>query len=285
MEVVVKKLLTILMLSLPLLYLAGCEENDDVFIVDSIPADIPPQVPQGVYSITGDGQVTIVWIPIDDINGDFSHYVVYRSNNPTTGYLPIGETTSEVFVDRNVINGNTYYYAVSSIDIDGYLSALSYEDVFDTPRPEGFDQALFDFYTFPDDAGWDLSEAQVVPFDNGNADIYFEFVPVDDAFYINIANDTTDLQDMGYTDNLDEIGWAPEFGWSDNGWAELIPGHTYLIWTDDNHFAKIRVKTIYKDSNPRVFFDWAYQTDLGNPELKPAAKRPAGYLRHPDRTD
>ena len=42
-------------------------------------------------------------------------------------------------------------------------------------------------------------------------------------------------------------------------------GHTYVIWTWDNHFAKIRVKTI---SNERIVFDWAYQLLEGEQQLK-----------------
>jgi hypothetical protein len=282
MEVVMKRLLTFAILSLTVLALIGCDEDNSVRVVESIPPEIPPQVPQGVYSVTGDGMVTIYWLPIDDINGDFSHYAVYRSNDAISNYLLIGETTSEVFVDHNVVNGQKYYYAVSSVDVDGYLSDLSYEDVFDTPRPEGFGQVLYDYLTTPTQAGWDLSRALIVPYDDASTDFYFEYLPGDGVFYINVANVNTDLQDMGYTADWDEIGYASEDGWSLNGWAEIIKDHTYLIWTDDNHYAKIRINSIVVDANPRVYFDWAYQTAPGSPELKIVAKRPAGYLRHPE---
>ena len=45
--------------------------------------------------------------------------------------------------------------------------------------------------------------------------------------------------------------------------AEL--GHTYIIWTWDNHYAKIRVNAI---SSERIVFDWAYQLLEGEQQLK-----------------
>ncbi|MEO0156993.1 MAG: hypothetical protein ABIL07_07755, partial [candidate division WOR-3 bacterium] len=68
----------------------------------------------------------------------------------------------------------------------------------------------------------------------------------------------------GYTASFDEIGYAPDDGWSPTGIVEAIVGHTYVIWTWDNHFAKIRVASLKPGY---VIFDWAYQVDPGNPEL------------------
>ncbi|MDP6461803.1 MAG: hypothetical protein QGH59_08480, partial [Gemmatimonadota bacterium] len=55
--------------------------------------------------------------------------------------------------------------------------------------------------------------------------------------------------------------------------VELIPGHTYVVWTWDSHFAKFRVTEEYFTTPgipAGVQIDWAYQTDLDNPELSPA---------------
>ena len=77
--------------------------------------------------------------------------------------------------------------------------------------------------------------------------------------------DDSDIQDMGYTTSLDEIQVAPESGWSPTKDVRLISGHTYVVWTWDDHFAKFRVSSI---SPQRVVFDWAYQLRGGNPFLK-----------------
>ena len=85
------------------------------------------------------------------------------------------------------------------------------------------------------------------------------------TFFINVADVNTDIQDMGYTYDFDDIGYSPSEGWSSIGWTEVIDRHTYIIWTNDNHFAKLRVININGTSS--VEFQWAYQTDTGNPEL------------------
>ncbi|MFH1701456.1 MAG: hypothetical protein ABIE07_12830 [Candidatus Zixiibacteriota bacterium] len=283
------KSLMLIILALSAFLIIGCD-NDTEYITEVvyIGEEGPPPVPQGVYSVTGDGEVLLYWLPIDDVAGDFDAYVIYRSDtDPDTGYVEIGETTNEYFVDDDVTNGNTYFYAVSSVDEDGYLSDLSYEYVFDTPRPEGINRTVFDFNTMPLYSGWDFSAVVSVPYTSPNADIYLEFYADHGVFYINVADENTDIQDMGYTGDLDEIGYAPDDGWSYLGWSEVILGHTYIIWTSDNHFAKLRVTAI---NNDNVLFDWAYQVDTGNPELKPLITkperpRPDNYLRTPERNN
>ena len=259
----------------------GCEDKADYVVVEEIVVDedVAPPVPQGVYSITRDEEVLLYWLPVDDVNNDLATYIVYRSNHPDTGYLEIGRTAGEYFVDHGVINGYTYYFAVSSVDVDGNLSDLSYETVFDTPRPQGANRTLFDLNVMPAYSGWDLSAEVPVDYrDVGFCDFFLEYYDGDGVFYFNVGNSQTDIQDMGYTETLDDIGYAPESGWSLNGWCEVILGHTYVIWTDDNHFAKVRVTAINSEN---ILFDWAYQVAGGNPELKPLIKRAPDYLRHP----
>ncbi len=269
--------LTLIMLAS--LVLSGCDDHQDRIVrVDDA---VAPPVPQGVYSVTRDHQVLLYWLPIDDVDDDFASYVVYRSDfDPDTGYHEIGETTNEYFVDNNVVNGRTYYYAVSSVDIHGNLSDLSYEYVFDTPRPQGINRTVFDFNVLPNYAGWNLAAEANINYQSDSCDFYLEYYAGDDVFYFDVGALNTDIQDMGYTKNLDVIDYAPESGWSKNGWCEVILYHTYVIWTTDNHFAKIRVIAINSDN---VIFDWAYQVAPGNPELKPQPTRTADYLRHPDR--
>ena len=46
--------------------------------------------------------------------------------------------------------------------------------------------------------------------------------------------------------------------------VESIPGHSYIVLTRDNHYAKFEVRA-RDDSGMRM--DWAYQIDVDNPEL------------------
>lgn len=283
------KSLMVLILVMSAFLMIACEKDTEYITeVVYVGEEGPPPVPQGVYSVTGDGEVLLYWLPIDDVAGDFDAYVVYRSDtDPDTGYIEIGETTNEYFIDDDVANGLTYYYAVSSVDTDGYLSDLSYEYVFDTPRPEGYNRTVFDFNSMPLYSGWDFSAEESVVYTSPNADIYLEYYADHGVFYINVADEYTDIQDMGYTDNLDEIGYAPEDGWSYLGWSEVILDHTYVIWTNDNHYAKLRVSAINAEN---ILFDWAFQVAIGNPELKPSTTkperpRPDNYLRTPEQNN
>ena len=247
--------------------LTGCDDNNPVY--NSVPA-----APQGVYSVNADQAVEVVW------NGvyarDIAAYIVYRSYQSNSGYTEIGQVTALSnpdldliiynFIDDNLPNGATYYYAVSAVDRAGQESPLSVETVFDTPRPDG-SVDLYSRFTDPTLAGFELSAtASRVTWNSGAADVY-----VDDAggvYYLNVADTLTDIQDVGYTASFDEIGYAPLNGWSEVGYVELILGHTYIIWTYNLHYAKMRVVAIDKPAG-RVSFDWAYQTDADNPELAP----------------
>ncbi len=238
----------------------------------------PPATPRGVTSITGDGFVEILWFESDE--ADLAGYAVYRSFEPTGLFDLIAEVTTGRYVDRDVQNGFTYYYAVAAYDYSGNESALSPENVFDTPRPAGRNLLLYDMDYRPDLTGYDFSGRRVVGFDDQRADITVDYDDDLDVFFIDVGNIDTDIQDFGYTDNLDDISYAPENGWSGLGYAEAILGHTYLLWTSDNHFAKFRVVGINGNS---LLLDWAYQIDPGNPELS-RPPHEEDYLRENIRT-
>ncbi len=222
----------------------------------------PPAVPRGLTSITGDGEVMLTWY--HNTEPDLAGYRIYRGPAPEGPYYLIGETNLDYFLDYGLVNGQTYFYAISAFDIHNNESDLSYETVFDTPRPEGHNEKVFDYTEYPAYAGWDFSACTVVPYDYSYCDFYFGYNEPNASYYFFTGRIGTLIQDMGYTSSFDEIGYAPENGWSPSGMVEAITGHTYVIWTWDNHFAKIRVTSINPDY---AIFDWAYQIDPGNPEL------------------
>ena len=222
----------------------------------------PPAVPRGVYSITGDEEVMLIWYA--NTEPDLAGYRIYRSLTPSGYYYEIGETNFDHFLDFGLMNGQTYYYAITAFDYDGNESDLSYEMVFDTPRPEGYNEHIFDYTEYPDYAGWDFSAYSVVAYDNPVCDFYYGYDDFNGAFYFYIGRYMGQIQDFGYTESLDEITYAPQEGWSSTGIVEAIEGHTYIVWTWDYHYAKFRVTSIDSDY---VIFDWAYQTEMHNPEL------------------
>jgi hypothetical protein len=269
-----KRLLPVLLTTV----LAGCDDDTIVFV-----EDLPPAVPTGVTTITGDGQVEVLWNPVRE--EDVAGYGVYKNDTLEGDYSRIAtihdpETTS--YVDFDVTNGVTYYYAVDAFDDDGHESALSYEAAFDTPRPAGFGTNLLEGQGI-DFSEWDnfgfvtsSSSADVVLLDLGG--VLHARGTLINGFW-------NDIQDLGWTASLDDVSWAPAEGWSvsPNG-VELILGHTYVVWTHDSYFAKFRVTslTIVPGAPPSsVTVDWAYQIDHNNPELSPGLA--PGQAVAPDR--
>jgi hypothetical protein len=256
------------LLALGALLAAGCDDDDAVVVAP--PQDVvPPTAPQAVKTVTGDGRVTITWLR--NTEPDLAGYRVYRGTDSYEGpFNPLGTTTSLGWVDQNVINGSTYFYAVSAFDAAGNEGELSVENTFDTPRPEGTNVVLTPRSLEPDlPAGYDFSTGLARLSANAETDVYFEIV---DGVRLMVARDlSTDIQDAGFRP-LDELDWAPEEGWSPTGTAELILGHSYYVWTRTDNFAKFRVTAI---SNTQVRFDWAYQLQAGNPELLRTPRRTA----------
>jgi len=247
-------------------FIIGCEDCDDCRVVAV--EDTPPDAPQGVYSVTGNGEVYLYWNHSPE--PDLSHYWVWRGTEAIEGpYERWVKVYENHYVDRDVTNGLTYFYAVTAVDVNGNESPeLSWDDVLDTPRPEGYGVRLYDVWSSPEVSGFDFRNAAVRASDNGLTDVFFEYDPELGAFFVWAASERTDIQDFGYTQSLDELDWAPTDGWSRVGWLECILGHSYYVWTEDNHFAKFRVDVLNYD-NKTVTISWAWQSVQGYPELAP----------------
>lgn len=249
---------------------SGCDmvivDNDpyyDPYCYDCYCDCTPPPVPNGVHSITGDNYVYLYWNPAS--TWDLSGYDVYRGSSPTGYYEYIGSTPCASFNDAYADNGETYYYAIASYDVCGNESELSTDLIYDTPRPEGHSYYLWASEYYPDDGGYDLSEFAVVGWDHPSCDFFFGHDSI--GYYICAANDYTDILDYGYATSLSDVDVAPESGWSASAAIDAVAGHAFVFWTADNHFATLLIRDI---AGERLIFDWAYQTDTGNPELRPS---------------
>jgi len=251
---VIRKFTTALALSIALLAV-GCHNDDNVVNV----VDHAPNTVDGVYSVTGDGEVTVYWRANQE--NDIAYYKVYRNNAPTGTFTLVGSSNGTSFVDNSVTNGNTYYYAVAAVDLAGQESHdLSFENVFDTPRPEGFNVTLTNSATVDSTSGWDLSAMVRRPSAHSLTDFYYSSQAGSDLIYV--PTDTK-IQDAGFV-ALRDVDFAPPSGWSTDGIVEAITGHSYILLTRDNHYAKFEVKS---HSATGMTFDWAYQIDPDNPEL------------------
>ncbi len=259
------------------LVVAGCEDDDE--IVDPV-----PQPPQGVTSVTGDSEIYLWWYgPYDR---DIAEFIIYRNDDgPNDPYVEISRRSADdnpnldliIYsdTDRTAQNNVTYWYAVASVDHAGQISELSAENVFDTPRDEGV-VSMFDWVVNENASGFNFMAMSTVTAFSAACDVYIDR-DQNGLFYINAAyleEDPPDIffvpkgfiQDLGYTDQFDEIGWAPQVGWSELNFFEIIEGHTYVILTDEDRYAKMRVTDI-NSATGRVDFQWAFQRDTGNPEL------------------
>ena len=250
------------MLMLP--FVAGCEDEDPVVV------DAPPFPPDGVFSITGDGVVSIFWNPNQE--SDLQGYVVYRSVANPGPYYPLDgavlSASETAYDDFDVVNGETWYYAVTAFDASGE-SELSLDTVFDTPRPEGFGLVLVELGQDLSRAGYDFSSlsnsSQAANL--GTTDIYFEYTG--GVNYIVAADPLVDIQDYGVID-LIAVDWAPEIGWAPSKRVEAIRDHSYIVRVIDGqgdyNMAKFEVKGV---PTTILTMDWAYQEVDNSRELAP----------------
>lgn len=275
------RLATLLPIALFAVSLAGCRDGNV-----TAPRDVtPPAAPRGLYSVTGDGAVTLRWLA--NTERDVSGYRIYMSVCDAGGDCPYdreGATTGTSFVVGGLGNGVTRYFAIAAVDASGNESALTYETIFDTPRPAGVNASVGNFVNSPLGAGWDFSSASARSSNDNLTDVYYGYNgSVYQMFAKDVGGALTEIQDAGYATTLDAVDWAPSTGWSPSGTVELIVGHCYVVWTRDNHYAKFRVTSL---SPSQLVFDWAYQTDVGNPELaarrafdEDQAARPVTWIR------
>jgi hypothetical protein len=230
--------------------------------------DDPPLAPTGLRTATGDNFIELFWNETRD--PDVSGYNVYVSSTYGGRYEYVGSVTAPYYRDDEARNGVLYYYAVSAYDYDGNESDLSSDVAYDIPRPEGYDVLLYNASVASNQAGYDFSKYAVVAVTDEYADMYFT---TGNSGPVMRVDTDTDIQDMGSTSSVLAIGQAPVSGWSTTGEVPLVVGHTYVVWTWDDHYAKFRVSSV---SSGRVVFDWAYQLVPSNRLLK---KDPANGRR------
>jgi hypothetical protein len=251
---------------------AGCGDDDGPVA----PGDYtPPAPPAGLTSITGDGNVTLMWR--SNRESDFEAYNIYWSFDG--GSFSLMATTADTnYVDFDVRNGETVYYAVSAFDVYGNESDLSIA-TFDTPRPTGYDVELTDANVSPTAAGFSFAAGVqgwgVVSADAANADFTFSIGETDGIARLTGGNRTGTRRTLilmwGPTGSFADMNYAPDpadpgSGYLENGSWQAFKGYTYVLQTQEGNFAQVRITNLI---DSYVIFDWAYQTDPFNPELTP----------------
>lgn len=248
-----------------LMLLNACNEENGIFYDNT-----PPDPPENLFVLAGDSRVDVTW----DHNweSDLAGYNIYYNTTYDGKYTLIGTTEDNYFIDYDAVNGDLYYYAIAAYDFNGNESELSYDEVFAIGRPEGFNEMIFDFIEFENSSGYGFEEYSVLPYNDQGTDIFFE--NYEGTFWVNVWSDT-DIQDMGETNDIYDIQEAPISGWvplieDENVKYVLVEiGHTYVVWTNSNHYAKFRVSGI---TGQRMVFDWAFQLNPGETLLKSSSR-------------
>jgi hypothetical protein len=248
---------------------------------------IPPDVPEFLYSTTLDGAVALYW---DDNAytsdpGNFEHYRVYSSSYriETTAcgnsWRLEGTTVAPEFLVSALTNGVSRCYAVSAVSVDGAESAISGARA-DTPRPDSRNVALSirqvqdegSGFRFWDDLNGDHlgqsaelglvrpgsaadidfsvdidgTDVLLTPVRAGTGVEFYSETPVEDLTSIDVA--------AGGTYRTSPIQASPGYGYV----FEMEAGDQFL------RYGALRVTHV---GPTLIIFDWAFQTDPGNPEL------------------
>lgn len=264
-----------LMITLIFLFLLSACENpiNDVDVY-------PPAPPQNVTSKTGDNKVVINWYMNSEKDLD-GYNVYYSLNNKDFHRINNYIIRENYFIDLGAKNGEKTYYAVTAVDFSGNESELSKDLIWNTPRPEGINYSLFHIDLNPQNSGFSFTKKLVVAFTSDDADFFFEIF--EGKAYLDVWSDS-DIIDMGKTETLNDVKEAPNSGWSakyvkindkDAKYEEAKEGHTYVINTWNNHYAKVRITKI---TNERVFFDWAYQINERDKSLEKKNRENRNYI-------
>ncbi|MEN6468372.1 MAG: GNA1162 family protein [Smithella sp.] len=85
----------------------------------------PPEKPAHVTGLGRNKLVELRWDKSPE--ADLAGYIIYRSETPLTGYIQIGKTELNTFVDtdKNLVNSKTYYYRVTAVDFAGNESQMA----------------------------------------------------------------------------------------------------------------------------------------------------------------
>ncbi len=240
------------------------------------------ETPTNLVTVSLNTAVQLSWDPnarVADPNR-FSHYNVYstsydldRNVCDNNGWALEGTSVSEDFLVSGLTNGVPLCFSVSSVSTDGTESAVSaYKN--DTPRYDArnvmVSTAQSDLSTsgFRFDFGGTSNLGQVLAGDRNDIDFRVDRHSDGSLWLTTVRTGTTVvLYSQDQVADLTNIDVAPVSGYV-AGSIELVPGYAYVFETqlsDGLHYGAIRVTHTNQNY---VIFDWSYQTDFGDPQLR-----------------
>ena len=264
-----------------------------------------PDVPVDLSSTTLDAAVALTWDDNSYVSDpdNFEHYRVYSTSynieapsgaDPCgTSWRLEGTTVAPEFLVGAMVNGVSRCFAVSARGRSGDESSRS-ATVFDTPRPDSRNLVLYPIQARADSSGfrfWDDDGDNVVEAGelgrvrDGNASDIDFFVDRDGSGNLYLAPARAGTGVEFYADDLIEdltsIDVAPCPPASDpdqcaaytNTPIEAAPGFGYVFeMTAGDEFFRYGAVRVTHVGPSFLIFDWAFQTDPGNPELLVGSK-------------
>lgn len=261
---------------------------------------IPPDVPADLTSTTLDGAIALTW---DDNSftsdpGNFEHYGVYSTSydldavpEPTCGtsWQLEGTTVAPEFLVGALTNGIPRCFSVSAVSIDGAESNRSAVRA-DTPRPDSRNVLVFarqfqdpeSGFRFWDDLNGDLAvqgnELGLLRLGSaGDIDFSVERTPAGIMFLTPVRSGTgVEFYSDIPVEDLTSIDFAPCLPAPSPGNClayspdpiEASPGRGYVFeMTAGDQFLRYGALRVTHVGQDFLIFDWAFQTDPGNPEL------------------
>lgn len=258
----------------------GEEAASDYSVEIFVPFPVPPPVPEGVEAVALDDAVYLRWGENSTSDEEFVAWRVYHVGDEGDQYL--GDTDSPGFIDLLAENGVTATYHVTSIDLYGHESDAS-ELVESTPRPDYTSEIMYPYESVPESSGFRFQESDAVEavMDGDDPHRHFSiesdsvglwFVPGPGAF-IHPSRRFTSALKCGPGADPDCISWerAPTSGYSSSD-VLLEAGYSYMFYVpgDDGRMRYGTVRPSHAGGCQEgyiVIFDWAYQTQAGNPSL------------------
>jgi hypothetical protein len=266
-----------------------------------------PDVPTDLSSTTLDRAIALTWndnaFAADP--GNFRNYRIYSTSYNLdadqcgTSWGVEGTTVAPEFLVGALTNGVSRCFAVTSVSVDGAESGRSLSRA-DTPRPDARNQLLYTIQALSDSSGfrfWEDNGDGVVqtvelglprPGTSTSIDFFVDRHSDGRIFLTPVRTGTgVEFYAADPVEDLTSIDFAPclpgatptQCGSYAATPIQASPGLGYVFEMDAGdgflRYAALRMTHV---GQTFVIFDWAFQTDPGNPELM-VVKQPTRVLK------
>jgi DNA-binding beta-propeller fold protein YncE len=86
-------------------------------VVSAVTPKLVPAVPKKIRIEAAEKQITLSWLP--NAEPFVSHYNIYRSKQPSSGFELVNKSDRPVFIDGNLENETVYYYEIAAVGKEG----------------------------------------------------------------------------------------------------------------------------------------------------------------------